>query len=313
MEQKINIPIVFAFDEKMEIPAGVCITSLLESAEENTFYDIFILHPGRCDFSNSSILHLPEKYHNCRITFRSVGNQFASAFEIREITTATYYKLLIPDLIPEYDQVLYSDVDVIFREDQGKYLQGDMGQALFAAVDSYGVLPEDDRAYVAGRLKLSGQDGFFYAGNLVINAKRLREEKKTSEFLQMAAQNRFRFQDMDILNLSCKGRILSLSPAFCLTCDLYDAMVVNRGGIDVSPEEKHHALAYGTVHYNGPKPWKENCLNMDLWWAVYRKSIFFEEKFAHSFWSDRRFSLEKLSLFKRIKLVARYFRKGGKI
>ena len=312
MEQRIITPIVFSFDENMEIPAGVCITSLLESAEENTFYDIFILHPGHCDFKTSRILELPRKFNNCRITFRSVGNQFANAFEIREITTATYYKLLIPDLIPEYDQILYSDVDVIFREDQGQYLKEDMGDALLGAVDSYAVLPENDRTYVDRNLKISDKDGFFYAGNLVINAKRLREEKKTIEFLQMAAQNRFRFQDMDILNLSCKGRILRLPPAFCLTCDIYESLVTG-SSCSVEDAERRHALLHGTVHYNGPKPWKEDCLNMDLWWAVYRRSIFFDEQFTYNFWRTRRYALEGMSLWKRLKLVARYFRKGGKV
>ena len=312
MEQKITIPIVFAFDEKMEIPAGVCITSLLESADDITFYDIFILHPGHCDFKTSRILELPRKYNNCRITFRSVGECFAEAFEIRDITTATYYKLLIPDLIPEYEVILYSDVDVIFREDLGKYLKADLGDAFFGAVDSYAVLPENDRTYVNGQLKLSEKDGFFYAGNLVVNAKRLRDENKTEEFRKMAAQNRFHFQDMDILNLSCKGRILRLPPAFCLTCDIYEALVKD-SSYSVGEAERRHALLQGTVHYNGPKPWKEDCLNMDLWWAVYRRSLFFDEQFAYGFWRTRRYALEGMSLWKRVKLVARYFRKGGKV
>ena len=78
-------------------------------------------------------------------------------------------------------------------------------------------------------------------------------------------------------------------------------------------EEMDYALKYGIVHYNGAKPWKDVCLNMDIWWDYYRKSIFFDEQFAHDFWYNQTYRIEKMSLWKRVKQVARYFRKGGRI
>ena len=45
-----TVPILFTFDQSLLMPAGVCLTSLLESAEPDTFYDIFIIHgPGSPD------------------------------------------------------------------------------------------------------------------------------------------------------------------------------------------------------------------------------------------------------------------------
>ena len=78
-------------------------------------------------------------------------------------------------------------------------------------------------------------------------------------------------------------------------------------------DEINHALISGIVHYNGAKPWKEVCPNMDIWWAYYRRSIFYDEEFTHRFWKDQTYRLEKMSLMKRIKLVGRYFRKGGRM
>ena len=72
------------------------------------------------------------------------------------------------------------------------------------------------------------------------------------------------------------------------------------------PEELDHALRSGIVHYNGAKPWKEACMNMDIWWEYYRRSIFFDERFCHDFWDGRRKLLLKLPLIKRIKMVLRY-------
>ena len=112
-----KIPIAFAFDNNLVFPACVCLSSLMMHAKEDTFYDIFILHSEHEQLNCEELDKLPNYYSNCSVTYRTVGNVFDEAFEIRGITTAAYYRLLIPELIPEYDKVIYSDVDVIFRMD----------------------------------------------------------------------------------------------------------------------------------------------------------------------------------------------------
>lgn len=108
-----TVPIVFAFDNNLILPACVCISSLMMHAREDTFYDIFILHAQKEQLERAELDRIPGFYPNCRIRYRSVGDTFDGAFEIRGITTPAYYRLLIPELIPEYDKVIYSDVDVI--------------------------------------------------------------------------------------------------------------------------------------------------------------------------------------------------------
>ena len=51
----MTLPILFTFDQSLEMPAGVCISSLLEHTAPETFYDIFILHGPGCDFSESKL------------------------------------------------------------------------------------------------------------------------------------------------------------------------------------------------------------------------------------------------------------------
>jgi lipopolysaccharide biosynthesis glycosyltransferase len=296
----------------MEMPAGVCIFSLLANADKDTFYDIFVLHDAEDDFTDSCILRLCGQFPNCRISFRAVSDVFRDAFEIRGITRATYYKLLIPEVIPEYDKVLYSDVDVIFREDQSHYLDIDMDGCFFASVNSVPVMNKDYLSYIQS-IGLSPSEGYFYAGNLVVNAKLLRERNMVPVFLKHLDKH-YRFQDMDIINLSCSGRIKSLPPAFCLSGTYYEAIVSKREKLlsEYTGEELDYAVKKGIVHYNGPKPWKESCLNMDIWWEYYRNSVFFDEKFAFDFWFGQTFLLERMTLMKRIKLVGRYFREGGR-
>ena len=285
------VPIAFAFDDKMEMPAGVAITSLLLNALPETFYDVFILHPERCDFSSSKINILPTIYHNCQIHFLSVNDTFDRAFEIRGISVVTYYRLIIPELIPEYDKILYSDVDVIIREDLGRYYDLDLGENYFAGVDN------------CSRLR----PGYYYSGNLIINSALIRRDGKMDEFRELG-KNDYNQQDMDIMNIACNGRFLPLGPSYCLTNFLYELIVKKRADMEAiyGAEELDHAMKSGIVHYNGAKPWNGPCLNMDIWWDYYRRSPFFDEAFCYDFWNTRRNLLVKMPLLKRVKLLLRY-------
>lgn len=49
-----TVPIVFAFDNNLILPACVCISSLMMHAREDTFYDIFILHAQRNSWNGRS-------------------------------------------------------------------------------------------------------------------------------------------------------------------------------------------------------------------------------------------------------------------
>lgn len=308
-----TIPILFTFDQSLEMPAGVCMSSLLEHADKDTFYDIFVLHGPDCDFSQSLLNRLPEIYGNCRLTFRKVVGEFVGGFEIRGIPETAYYRLISPELIPEYDKILYSDVDVIIREDLRPYYELDLGDNYFAAVDNCSALRPGVQKYLAESLQLDYRKGYYYSGNLVINSALIRQDGKMEEFRRLG-RNDYNQQDMDIMNIACNGRFLPLGPSYCLTNFLYELIVTRRDEMAAihGDEELDHALRSGIVHYNGAKPWKEACLNMDIWWEHYRRSLFFDERFCLDFWNGQAYKLERMSLPKRIKLVGRYFRKGGK-
>ncbi len=301
------IPILFTFDQSLEMPAGVCITSLLENACPDTFYDIFILHGPQCDFSRSRLNELPGRYGNCKLTFRKVEGEFVGGYEIRGIPETAYYRLISPELIPEYEKFLYSDVDVIFREDLSSYYRLDIGDNYFGAVDTCSVLRPGYQQYLHKEYGLDYRDGYFYSGNLVINAKQLLKDGKLNEFRELG-KNNYHQQDMTIINLSCKGRIKAMTPAYCLSTPLYSLMVNRRKEMETiyGAEEIEHALTRGIVHYNGAKPWNEDCPNADIWWSYYRKSVFFDEKFTHDYWIGRRDLLQRMSFVKRVKQLLRY-------
>lgn len=302
------VPIAFAFDNNLILPACICISSLMMNAKEDTFYDIFILHSAHIALKKEMLDKLPQYYTNCRIQYRQVDNTFDSAFEIRGITTSTYYRLLIPDLIPEYDKIIYSDVDVIFRSDlSSTYFSTNLRDNYIAGVNALIPFIPDMKTYYQKMRKVDIK-GIIYAGNIILNSKKIRKDNIVEQFKKLAKFN-FRFQDLDVLNIACQNKIVYLKPEFCVTTYFAELSMRNRKILQQywTDNDIESALTYGIVHYNGQKPWKGFCINFDIWWEYYRKSPFFDEKFYFEFFYKRLNELDQLSLWKRIKILVRYF------
>lgn len=300
---KRTVPIVFSFDDNMLLPAKICIESLLVNAKPETYYDIFILYAEGNEVTPDDFTRLAEHYGNCRFTYRSVGHIFDHCFEIRGITTATYHRLAIPELIREYDTILYSDVDVIFRNDLSDlYFNTDMDDCYLAGV-KWNVEPITE--YTKQRRPIIN----IYAGNLIFNSKLIIRDNIHKRFYE-EIKNKYKFQDNDIINIVCSGKILMLPPWYCVAYQFYNSAVNNSKQTKklYSDKEIEYALDYGIIHYNGPKPWKQYTFCMDIWWEYYRKSIFFDHSYYHNFFNKKMNILDDLSLWKRLKLIYRYFR-----
>ena len=308
-----KIPIAFAFDNNLVFPACVCLSSLMIHAKEDTFYDIFILHSEHEQLNCEELDKFPTYYSNCSVTYRTVGNVFDEAFEIRGITTAAYYRLLIPELIPEYDKVIYSDVDVIFRMDLFDLYSQDLGNNYIAATRDLGLnFGEDGIKYINSMPELHVGE-YLQSGFIVLNNCAILRDGKIEEFKQLAKRN-LKFQDQDILNITCYGRIKYLSLEYNMTDYSFQYSIVTPEKLSTlfSNIQIRTAIQNGNIHFNGHKPWKKYCVNFDIWWEYYRKSPYFNEQFYFDFFYKKLDELDSLSLWKRIKILIRYFIYGKK-
>lgn len=141
----------------------------------------------------------------------------------------------------------------------------------------------------------------------------MRENRLAAEFKEQA-RKKYEFQDMDILNIVCQDKIKYLSPVFCVSTFFSQWVLYKKDCLKQfwTEIEIREATEKGIIHYNGQKPWKDYCVNFDIWWEYYRKSPFFDEKFYFDFFYGKLNVLDQLSLWKRIKILARYFIHGRK-
>ena len=311
----MKIPIVFAFDKNLVMPACVCISSLLMNANKDTSYDVFILHPANQSLNETDLVKLPEYYDNCKLTFRPVGGEFDNAFEIRGITTPAYYRLLIPEIIPEYDKIIYSDVDVIFRSDLSELYNIDLSDVYMAATYDVGMnLGKDGIAHINDTKGLVTGE-YIQSGFIMLNSSRLKEDGLVARFKE-EAKKQYKFQDQDILNVVC-GQNRKILPVKYNMTD-YTFYYLNSGDEliksgYVREGEISEAKQYGTLHFNGHKPWKGYSINFDIWWEYYRKSPFFDEKYYFDFFYRKINDYDLLPLWKRVKILLRYFVFGRRI
>ena len=220
---------------------------------------------------------------------------------------------MIPELIPEYKKIIYSDVDVIFRDDLSDlYFNTDLSEYYVAGVNSLSHLDSVTDKYYKDKIGIDSKS-IIYAGNIIMNSELLLKDNIVSRFKEHVYK-RYRFQDLDILNIVCQERIKKLPPFFCLTTYITEyASKCKSKMLDIwSEEEIQNALEYGIVHYNGQKPWKGYCINFDIWWEYYRKSPFFSQTYYFDFFYNKLNELDTLSFFKRLKVLLRYFVYGRK-
>lgn len=217
-ETKHIIPIAFVFDDAFALPAWVSIQSLISSCKETTFYEIFIVY---------SRLSEKNKKHftvfngtNFSVQFVEVDNsRFINAPSNKGWPFEVYYRLILPELFPGHDRMIYSDVDVMFKGDLASVYLGSLDAYQCAAVAAERMDEKD-----GFHQKLDGYENsfIFMSGFLVLNLKRMREENIVDGFFE--AMNKYKGQlrmfDLEILNLVC-GKIKPLPFSYCVLENLY--------------------------------------------------------------------------------------------
>jgi lipopolysaccharide biosynthesis glycosyltransferase len=230
--KKNNIPVVFTFDDNYALPAAVAIKSLVHTGEKNTWYDIYVLYQNLSSANRCALDQV------AKINWIKVDQDlFKSVPATAEYPVDVYYRLAIHDILPQYDKIIYSDVDVLFQGDLTAVYETNLENAYWAGVPlernempSFEVLSAqignpDDPKFMSGHTKFAeNKNEFIFAsGFMVINAKKMREDQMTEKFLQTITKfaGRLKMFDLEALNLACQNSsIKSLTFNYCVLEDL---------------------------------------------------------------------------------------------
>lgn len=207
------LPIFFATDDAYAPALGVAIESLLANASPDYRIRIHIL---TCGLSAENAAALRETVRG-RAALRFINMKkriapLAKQLVLRDYySSATYFRLFIAELFPEYDKALYLDCDIVINGDICRFFEAPLGATLVGAVRE-DVMTEFDvfGRYVEVCLDIPREE-YFNAGILVMNLAEIRRVRLLERFVELLLRRRFVVtQDEDYLNVLCRGAVTML-------------------------------------------------------------------------------------------------------
>ena len=290
---KQEIPLMFCFDNNYVLPAAVAFYSLLEHANRNYYYKLYILHTDISKYNQKKLIENVKEFSEfSELIFVDMENKFEGLWERIEtkghFSKEVMYKVLVASIFPIYDKIIVSDVDVVFLNDISEsYFAIDSSEDYYlAGVKMIGKM----KWYMDQYLKFFTEEEVeklsgFCGGYLVFNLKKLREDNMEEKFVECFEKEGHRINQMeqDVLNLCCypKTKRLPLKYVACsYMWDEYKSEKDKETDIWYSKKEIEDAMENTVqLHYaTSRKPWKNvDCTKSEVWFEYLVKTNFLRE------------------------------------
>lgn len=227
--------------------------SLLTTHPRGTFA-ITLLHGG--DLAERRLARVERMVNDLGGELRviEVPDERVEGFEVIGFTRkATWYRLFLPELLPQADRLLYLDADLLVVDDLRPLWSLPLDDQYLAAATNV-IEP-----HFSGRMPELGiePEDYFNAGVLMLNLDLMRADDCSTRMVEVARKGgAFLFwRDQDVLNLVLRERRHRLHPRF-------NCMNILRSGLAESvhgEQAVQEALAQPAIrHFEGPeanKPW----------------------------------------------------------
>lgn len=201
--EKINI--IFTIDDNYSRFLGVTLCSIFENKKCQNPIEIYVLDGG-IQHENKEKLYFLSKKYNFEINFIKIDTYFFKNFKLTDyFTPAVYYRLIIPDLLPQLSKILYLDCDIIVMGDILELYRTNIDNYILAAV----------REFITDRQKDLGMpldSKYFNSGVLLINTEKWKQEKITQKSIAYTKENfeKIKYCDQDVLNATIWDKWLEI-------------------------------------------------------------------------------------------------------
>lgn len=284
-----NVAIAVAANDYFIPYCATFLKSVAEHGNSKKNYDILLLSQDVSDANVKKMEKLLSAWENVslRVIDPSVLiDQYT--FHIRgHFSKETYYRLVLPELLPNYDKVLYLDSDMIAMDDVAKIYDENVDGYLLAACHDadtaglYNGYEKDKKRYTDKVLKLKEPYQYFQAGVLLLNLKEFRKRYTTKQILDFAVSENWQLLDQDILNKLCEGAVKYIDMSWNVMVDFAGVRISQI--IALAPRWLNEMYQEARknpkiIHYAGPqKPWFEPEMDMGMqFWECARETSYYE-------------------------------------
>lgn len=283
-----DVPVVLAANQAYVPMLYICLKSIVENTSNKRKYKIYIFHTDIALDSQGELKQLQKE--NISISFinvksRVVGYQLKAK---EHISTETYYRFLILDILKMYPKVIYLDCDMIIRHDISELYDVELGDNMIAAVIDPDFAGQcngantDTLSYCRDVLKLKDPLDYFQAGVLVFHVKKMIEKISVQKLFEMSDIGDYKYSDQDILNIVCEGKITYLDMRWNVLTDnnnyRWQHVIKSAPNYIMDAYEIARKNPY-IIHYAGAsKPWKNPQDDFAKeFWKVARSTPYYEE------------------------------------
>lgn len=203
---KPHIPVFLASNDKFAPFVATTMASILANTQE--YIDFYVLDSGISEKNRQKIRDTRQYFDNFSVRFIPVDcdKEFGDLPRLKHISRDMYSRFLIPDILPDCEKVIYSDVDVAFVDDIKKLYNEDLGDKIIGAVPCY-----NERLIPAKNFN----SGLLLINNCLWNLQNISQQIKLTAAL-LSGQNALRLPDMDILNRIFQDCYQQLDNCYCV-------------------------------------------------------------------------------------------------
>ena len=279
-----EIPIFFTIDDTYAPFVTVAIKSIIENASKEYNYRIVILYQDLTIENMNRISKISnEKFKidfiYMKDEFKLITNRIENCYVRLDYFTLTiFFRLLIPDMFPEYDKGIYIDSDVVVPGDISELYNTELGNNLLGVCNDISILNiKTFTDYVENAVGVSKYK-YFNSGVLLMNLKELRDRGFSNKFFELLDKYHFDCvaPDQDYLNAICKDRVVYLDEA-------WDAMPAEGRELIKNPK---------IIHYNlNDKPWQyDNIQYEEYFWKYAKMTDLYDEivKFKNNYSNEKK-------------------------
>jgi lipopolysaccharide biosynthesis glycosyltransferase len=267
------IVLVCCADNNYSMPLAVMLRSVVENLKSDYQLLVFVIDRGITEQNKKRILK-PLDPAKCEVRFLSTetldknirgdelskDEMFKSEFRALPdyITGTSLYKFIIPEILPaQVEKAIYLDCDLVVRGDLGKLWESNLADNYVLAVRELWIPYIKDGIANYKELGLPGEAKFFNSGVLVLNLKRWRADKISTQLIDHLKRNiEYRtFWDQDTLNTILVEQWGELDPRWNVTPGVHKLLAVNS---HLFSAEVRESLLQDplVVHYaSASKPW----------------------------------------------------------
>lgn len=247
---------------------------------------VWLLHGGELPADGVEKVEKVVQDFGGQLELLPVADDLMVGFPTAKFHYSCWYRILLADLLPDLDRILYLDCDIIVTDDLEPLWQTDLEGRIFGGCVNplYGPMKRAVRD-----MGITEHLDYLNSGVLLLDLPKMREANLSERLREYAVDHPDNAcPEQDALSVVFRGQWKRLHPRWNVQTALFD--LPPRKLPHTEAEVKEAVNVPAVIHFNGPfKPWHVHCTHSlrSLYFTHLRSTPWPEEPLGYDTWAFR--------------------------